>query len=70
MDKTLSISLMCIGMAIVAISIALIFSSAFNGISRNPDAEEKIGKYIFVGAGLAEALGLFIFIITMLVIFS
>ncbi|MBL0725825.1 MAG: F0F1 ATP synthase subunit C [Alphaproteobacteria bacterium] len=70
MDKTFSIALMCVSMSVVAISIALIFSSAFHSISRNPSAEEKISKYVFVGAGLAEALGLFSFIIAMLVLFA
>lgn len=70
MDKTFSISLMVLGMSIVALAMSLVFVSVFNGISRNPSAEEKMSKYIFVAAGLVEALGLFAFIVILLSIFS
>ena len=48
----------------------MIFSSLLNGISRNPEAEARMSKYAYVGAGFAESIGLFALIIALLLIFK
>lgn len=59
--KYIGAGLMAFGMLGGAIGVGLIFSAAAQGIARNPSAEGKIFKAAIVGAGLAEALGLFAF---------
>jgi F-type H+-transporting ATPase subunit c len=68
--KYIAVGLMAIAFAGAAMAVAGIFKSAMDGIARNPEAEPKIAKYIFVGAGLAEAMGLFALVLALLLIFS
>lgn len=68
--KYLAIGLMTFGMLGAAAAISKIFVAMMDGISRNPGAEEKMGKYVYVGAGLAEAMGLFSLVVALLLIFK
>ncbi len=68
--KYIAVGLMAIGMFGAAIGIGNIFSSLLNAISRNPSAAEQLQRMAFIGAGLAEAMGLFAFVIAILLIFS
>ena len=68
--KYIGIGLMSIGMAGAAIAIGNIFSAATNAVSRNPSTDEKIFKYAIIGAGLAEALGLFSLVVIFILIFT
>ncbi len=68
--KYIGVGLCAIGMAGAAIAIGNIFGSFFNSIARNPSAAPKIEKYIYIAAGLAEAMGIFAVLIAFLVIFS
>ena len=68
--KYLASGILGIGFAGAAIGVGLIFSAALNGIARNPDAEDKISKYMFIGAGLAEAMGLFALVLALLLMFA
>lgn len=68
--KFIGIGLTSIAMLGAALGIGNIFSSLLKGIARNPSAEEKLMKAAFIGAGLAEAMGLFAFLIALLLIFS
>ncbi|MDA0938828.1 MAG: F0F1 ATP synthase subunit C [Proteobacteria bacterium] len=67
--KFIGVGLMAIAMLGSAISIGTIFSSLLNAIARNPSAEDKLVKNAFIGAGLAEAMGLFAFLIALLLLF-
>lgn len=66
----IGIGLMAFGMLGAAIAIGIIFSSLLNGIARNPEAESKMSKYAYVGAGFAESIGLFALIVALLIIFK
>jgi F-type H+-transporting ATPase subunit c len=68
--KYIAVGLMSIGMFGAAIGIGNIFSSLLNAISRNPSASEQLQRMAFIGAGLAEAMGLFAFVIAILLIFA
>jgi F-type H+-transporting ATPase subunit c len=68
--KYLAVGIISIGFAGAAIGVGLIFSAALNGIARNPEAEDKISKYMFIGAGLAEAMGLFALVFGLLLMFA
>ena len=67
--KFLGIGLMALGMLGAAIGVGLIFSSLLNAVARNPSASEKLERNALIGAGLVEAMGLFAFVIVMLLIF-
>jgi F-type H+-transporting ATPase subunit c len=68
--KYLAIAATIIGMAGAAIAVAMIFSSLLDAIARNPSAEEKMSKYAIIGAGMAEAMGIFALSIAMILIFQ
>jgi F-type H+-transporting ATPase subunit c len=68
--KFIGAGLATIGMVGAAIGIGNIFSGLVNGIARNPSVEKQLFKNAFIGAALAEALGLFAFVISMLLLFK
>lgn len=67
--KYVGIGLMAVGMFGAALGVGNIFSALLNGIARNPNAADKLQRNALIGAGLAEAMGLFSFVIVMLLIF-
>jgi F-type H+-transporting ATPase subunit c len=68
--KYIGVGLMSIGLFGAAIGIGMIFSALLNAIARNPSAAEQLQRMAFIGAGLAEAMGLFAFVIAILLIFT
>lgn len=68
--KYVGVGLMAFGMLGAALGVGNIFAAMLNGIARNPAAEAKLSKYVYVGAGLAEAMGLFALVIALLLIFA
>jgi F-type H+-transporting ATPase subunit c len=67
--KFIGIGLLAFGMMGAAIGVGNIFAAAVNGIARNPEAEKKIFKNAIIGAGLAEAMGLFAIVLCFLLLF-
>lgn len=68
--KFIGVGLMAFGMLGAALGVGNIFSALLNSIARNPSASEQMQRMAFIGAGLAEAMGLFSFVIAMLLIFT
>lgn len=68
--KFIGVGLTSIGMFGAAIGVGNIFAAMLNGIARNPSAEAKLSKYVYVGAGLAEAMGLFALVIALLMLYT
>lgn len=68
--KFIGVGLMAFGMLGAAVGVGLIFGSLLSSIARNPSASEQMQRMAFIGAGLAEAMGLFSFVIAMLLIFT
>ncbi|HJD55686.1 MAG TPA: F0F1 ATP synthase subunit C [Rickettsia endosymbiont of Pyrocoelia pectoralis] len=68
--KFIGIGLMAVGMFGAALGVGNIFSSLLSSIARNPSASEQLQRMALIGAGLVEAMGLFSFVIAMLLIFS
>ncbi|MDG1437263.1 MAG: F0F1 ATP synthase subunit C [Rickettsiaceae bacterium] len=68
--KFIGVGFMAFGMVGAAIGVGNIFSSLLNAIARNPSASDQLQRMALIGAGLAEAMGLFSFVIAMLLIFS
>jgi F-type H+-transporting ATPase subunit c len=67
--KFIGVGLMSFAMLGAAMGVGKIFASLLDGIARNPSATADLQKYAFIGAGLAEAMGLFAFVIAMLLMF-
>jgi F-type H+-transporting ATPase subunit c len=67
--KYIAIGLMSIGMFGAAIGVSNIFSSLLNAIARNPSQEGKLFQRAIIGAGMAEALGIFAFGIALMLMF-
>ncbi len=67
--KFVGVGLTTMGMLGAALAIAIIFAALLDGIARNPAEEQKMMKGAFVGAGLAEAMGLFSFLVAILLLF-
>jgi F-type H+-transporting ATPase subunit c len=68
--KFIGAGLMAFGMLGAAIGVGNIFGSLLNSIARNPSAADQLQRMAFIGAGLAEAMGLFSFVIALLLIFT
>jgi F-type H+-transporting ATPase subunit c len=68
--KYIAIAAMSIGMLGAALGVANIFSSLLNSIARNPSAEAKMARYAIIGAGMAEAIGIFALSVAMILIFK
>lgn len=66
--KFVGAGLTTIGMCGAAVGVGRVFASMLEGVARNPGAESKMVKYAFIGAALAEAMGLFAFVIAMILI--
>jgi F-type H+-transporting ATPase subunit c len=67
--KYIGIGLTTLGMLGAAIGVGNIFAALVGGIARNPSAEAQMSKNAFIGAGLSEAMGLFAFLIALLLLF-
>lgn len=67
--KYIGVGLMAFGMLGAAIGVGSIFAAILNGIARNPSAEGKLAKYAFIGAGMSEAMGIFSFLIALILLF-
>lgn len=67
--KYVGVGLTAIAMLGAAIGVGNIFAALLNGVSRNPSVEPKLVKSAFIGAGLSEAMGLFAFVIAIILLF-
>ena len=68
--KYIGVGLTAFGMLGAALGVGNIFAAMLNGVARNPAAEPKLAKSVYVGAGLAEAMGLFALVLALLLIFA
>ena len=68
--KYIGVGLTVIGMFGAALGVSNIFASLLNSMSRNPSASEQLQRMAFVGAGLTEAMGLFSFVLAILILFG
>lgn len=65
----IGVGLTSLGLLGAAIGVGMIVAAMLNGVARNPSAEAKLSKYMFIGAALSEAMGLFAFVIAILLMF-
>lgn len=67
--KYIGVGLLSLSMFGAAIGVGNIFAAILNGIARNPSTEKQLSKYAFIGAGMAEAMGLFALVLALILIF-
>ena len=67
--KYIAIALCSIAMLGASLGVANIFVALLNGIARNPSSAGKLSAQALIGAALAEAMGLFGFLIALLLMF-
>ena len=68
--KFLGAGLACLGMGLAAMGVGNIFGNFVAGALRNPSAAAGQVGNLFVGAALAEALGILAFVLGLLILFS
>jgi F0F1-type ATP synthase membrane subunit c/vacuolar-type H+-ATPase subunit K len=68
--KFIGVGMMSFGMLGAALAVGNIFNGLLYSIARNPSASDQLQRFALIGAGLAEAMGLFSFVIAILLIFS
>ena len=68
--KYLAAGIACLGMGLAAIGVGNIFGQFLAGALRNPAAAASQVGNLFVGAALAEALGILAFVLGVLMIFK
>jgi F-type H+-transporting ATPase subunit c len=61
---------MCIGSIAPAIGEGRAITSALNSIAQQPDAAGTITRTLFVGLAMIESLGIYCFVISMILIFA
>jgi F-type H+-transporting ATPase subunit c len=54
----------------VGIGLGNMFSSYFDAIGRNPSAEDKLNKKLFLLFAFVEALGIFALLVSFMILFS
>ncbi len=67
--KMIGAGIACFGMAGAAIGVGMIFSNFLGGALRNPSAAQGQFSNLMLGAALAEALGIFSFLVALLLLF-
>ena len=68
--KYIGAGIACFGMAGAAIGVANIFGSFLSGALRNPSAAAGQTATMFIGIAFAEALGIFSFLVALLLMFA
>lgn len=68
--KFLAVGMMAFSFIGASIGVAIIFKAMMDGIARNPSAESQLSKYVFIGAGLAESMGLFGLVVSLIIMFA
>ena len=68
--KVLGAGIACLGMGLAAIGVGNIFGNFLSGALRNPSAADGQFGRAFVGAALAEGLGIFALVVALLLLFT
>ncbi|WP_376874712.1 F0F1 ATP synthase subunit C [Albirhodobacter sp. R86504] len=66
----LGAGLACFGMAGAAIGVSNVAGNFLNGALRNPSAAAGQTATLFIGMAFAEALGIFSFLVALLLLFA
>jgi F-type H+-transporting ATPase subunit c len=67
--KYIGAGLACLGMGLAAMGVGNIFASFLSGALRNPSASDGQFGRAFIGAALAEGLGIFALVVALVLLF-
>ncbi|CAA0113224.1 MULTISPECIES: F0F1 ATP synthase subunit C [Hyphomicrobiales] len=67
--KFLGAGLACLGMGLAGIGVGNIFGNFLSGALRNPSAADGQFARAFIGAALAEGLGIFSLVVALVLLF-
>jgi F-type H+-transporting ATPase subunit c len=67
--KAIGAGLAAIGTGLAALGVGNIFGNFLSGALRNPSAADGQFARAFIGAALAEGLGIFAFVVALLLLF-
>jgi F-type H+-transporting ATPase subunit c len=67
--KYIGAGLASLGMGLAAIGVGTIFGNFLSGALRNPSAADGQFGRAFIGAALAEGLGIFCFVVALILLF-
>ncbi|MEL6280570.1 MAG: F0F1 ATP synthase subunit C [Pseudomonadota bacterium] len=70
LGKYIGAGLACLAMAGAGIGVGHVAGNYLNGALRNPAAAKEQTGFFFVGMAFAEAMGLFGFVVAMILIFA
>lgn len=70
MGQYIGAGLACLGMGGAGIGVGAIAGNYLSGAFRNPSAADSMTGMFFVGIAFAEALGIFAFLIAILLIYA
>ncbi len=68
--KFVGAGLATLGMLGAAVGVGNIFAALLNGIARNPSTQGNLVKFAFIGMALAEGLGIFSFVVALILLFK
>ena len=68
--KYIGAGLACLGMGLAAMGVGNIFGNYLSGALRNPSAAASQTATLFIGMAFAEALGIFSFLVALLLLFA
>ncbi len=68
--KYIGAGLACLGMGLAALGVGNIFSAFLTGALRNPSAADGQFARTFIGAALAEGLGIFCLVVALILLFK
>ncbi|MDJ1157837.1 F0F1 ATP synthase subunit C [Chelatococcus sp. SYSU_G07232] len=67
--KYIGAGLACLGMGLAAMGVGNIFGNYLSGALRNPSAADAQFGRTFIGAALAEGLGIFSLVVALVLLF-
>lgn len=67
--KYIGAGLACLGMGLAAMGVGNIFANFLSGALRNPSASDGQFGRAFIGAALAEGLGIFALVVALVLLF-
>ena len=70
LGQYLGVGLACIGMAGAAVGVGNVAGNFLSGALRNPSAAAGQTATLFIGMAFAEALGIFSFLVALLLLFA
>lgn len=68
--KLLAAAIAALGVTGAALGVGRIFSSMIDSVARNPSAKNEMQTFAYVGAALAEGLGIFALAIAFMIFFK